>query len=372
MQRTLLLLFGFFLSLIFLQAQKPLQALHEIRNSDTQPWEIYAVLLYTYTGADSLETMQQNTLNQLSGTLQPNFLETSVFDAQNRKTSRTFAMMESPEWKDQRRYLYTYNSEGLLSSTLIQNSHAGIWVDAGRQDNEYDLNQRKVRTRFYSITDSGNWKQSYAEFFTYDGAGNLIKRLETFTDTLGNIIDSSIRESYTYTLFNKVQTRLIEFKNSSGWEIREKYEYSYTLGGMPNAVRKQIDRYSYQVWEDEYKILYTYNQNGSLHQEMYFHLEASPLSGVQQRRTYFYTLSSEETAPEKVLTVYPNPAAELVQIDGITGNATLLLSDLYGRTFQAPLQNGRADISALAAGMYIVRIQQKEQSYNGGKLIIAR
>lgn len=371
MQRTLLLLGHFFLSLILLQAQKPVQALYETRYSDTQPWEIHAVRLYTYTAADSLETMQQNTLNQLNGILEPNFRETSAFDAQNRKTSRTVLYMHAPDWENYYRTLYTYNSEGLLSSTLRQNSHAGIWVDGGRQDHEYDLNQRKVSTRFYSINDSGNWKQSSAEFFTYDAAGNPIKRFETFTDTLGNIIDSSIRESYTYTLFNKVQTRLIEFKNSGSWEVREKYEYSYTLGGMPNTVWKQADLNNDLMLDDEYTLQYTYNADGSLHQETWIRGEESPVGG-EQRFTYFYTLSNEETAPEKALTIYPNPAAELLQIDGITGNATLLLSDLYGRTFQAPLQNGRADISALAAGIYIVRIQQKEQTSNGGKLIIAR
>ncbi len=104
------------------------------------------------------------------------------------------------------------------------------------------------------------------------------------------------------------------------------------------------------------------------------------LSQAQQRRYSAASgadclayLSADEASPtQDLLQLYPNPAAELVQIDGITDNATLLLSDLYGRTFQLPLQNGRADISALAAGMYVVRIQQKEQVYNGGKLIIAR
>ena len=136
-------------------------------------------------------------------------------------------------------------------------------------------------------------------------------------------------------------------------------------------VRKQADLNSDLILEDEYTIHYTYNANGSLHQETRVYSTDSPVGG-EQRLTYFYNLSNEEEAPEKVLTVYPNPATELVQVDGITGNATLLLSDLYGRTFQFSLQNGRADVSTLAAGMYIVRIQQKEQSYNGGKLIIAR
>ncbi|MBL0911569.1 MAG: T9SS type A sorting domain-containing protein [Bacteroidia bacterium] len=372
MQRTLLLLFGFYLSLMFSQAQKPVQALLEDRNSDTQPWEIYSLLLYTYTGADSLETLQQNSRDGLSGALRPSFLETSVFDAQNRKTSWTFSMMETPEWKDQRRNLYTYNSDGLLSSRLLQYNYTGTWEDRFRYDYEYDQNQQKIRTRIF-FNDSGNWKASYTELFHYDGFGNLINCIKADTDSLGTVTDSTFREFYTYTLFNKIQTRLIEFKGGpGGWIPQEKYSYTYNLGGSLNTLLKQVDMYGDQVLDDEYKVLYTYNPDGNPHQETYFHLEASPLSGMQQRLTYFYTLSNEESGPQKTLTVYPNPAAELVQADGITGNGTLLLSDLYGHTFQLSLQNGRADISALAAGMYIARIQQKEQTYNGGKLIIAR
>lgn len=370
MQRTLLLLFGFFLSLIFLQAQKPVQALYETRGSDTGPWNNAGLLEYTYTPADSLETALLHSVDPLTGMFQPQGKDTYTFDSQNRKTSWTYSSMQQNNWVDLHRELYTYNANGLVSNMYYQSYIAGSWSEGLRHDYQYDQNQQKVYTRKYTYT-AGNWMENASEFFIYDGAGNLIKRVDTYTDTLGNIIDSSFRESYTYTLQNKIQTRLIESKSSGGWTAYEKYEYSYTPGDILSMVRKQADLNSDLILEDEYTIHYTYNANGSLHQETRVYSTDSPVGG-EQRLTYFYNLSNEEEAPEKVLTVYPNPATELVQVDGITGNATLLLSDLYGRTFQFSLQNGRADVSTLAAGMYIVRIQQKEQSYNGGKLIIAR
>jgi hypothetical protein len=68
------------------------------------------------------------------------------------------------------------------------------------------------------------------------------------------------------------------------------------------------------------------------------------------------------------LNIYPNPATDIVTIDGINANETVIITDLSGRIVgrALPLHNGwqTINVSGLPSGVYLVRVGN-----NIGKLV---
>ena len=84
---------------------------------------------------------------------------------------------------------------------------------------------------------------------------------------------------------------------------------------------------------------------------------------------YCPTVGLSETVFDGSLSIYPNPAEDLLVINWTEENGQLQLVDMMGNTvISAPLEKGSIfmDISAVSAGVYLVLVNGKQRE----KLII--
>ncbi len=92
---------------------------------------------------------------------------------------------------------------------------------------------------------------------------------------------------------------------------------------------------------------------------------------VDNNITYCITVSENELNSDEFL-VYPNPASSLITISG-SGSATVGIYDVTGREVLTILLNNEktlADVSALSAGVYVLRFGQSNSSAAGRLLIV--
>ncbi len=84
--------------------------------------------------------------------------------------------------------------------------------------------------------------------------------------------------------------------------------------------------------------------------------------GIPNFEAAFITLSENEIERPATIQIFPNPAKAFIQINlpVETQNATITLGNLLGKTikmYATTTNSQRVDVSALAAGMYVLRIE---------------
>lgn len=66
---------------------------------------------------------------------------------------------------------------------------------------------------------------------------------------------------------------------------------------------------------------------------------------------------AEASAPVKVA-IYPNPVTDVLNVSGIDKNAKVQLYDVAGRAIDLKVVNGKADVSSLSKGNYILQVER--------------
>lgn len=93
--------------------------------------------------------------------------------------------------------------------------------------------------------------------------------------------------------------------------------------------------------------------------EYYAVVTANGCSSAPSNKIQF-VITSDFASQQKTLSVYPNPAQDILYISGAEGKAELSLYDMMGKQVLATSINGdnTIDIANLATGMYTLKIQQ--------------
>lgn len=87
------------------------------------------------------------------------------------------------------------------------------------------------------------------------------------------------------------------------------------------------------------------------------------------------TVSVKESMQKTNVLIYPNPAKDFIQIEGITQNAKYAIMDFAGKIiFEGNMQNvsETIDVSALANGIYFLQITENGNRIANQKMIIGR
>lgn len=70
------------------------------------------------------------------------------------------------------------------------------------------------------------------------------------------------------------------------------------------------------------------------------------------------TLIGEEELSAQTIEIYPNPATDFIQISGIQGSKSYSIGNLNGAVVQTGITSGNIDMSALPAGLYLVKLDE--------------
>lgn len=283
---------------------------------------------------------------------------------------------------------YTYDNEHHLLTRTNYNNFGGSFELGGVYHFEYD-DQGRLATRWLNFANT-----RYDEMlYTYDAQGRLEQTLYKVCDYPSPTLLDYERCDYTYGSDGHLSLIVVNNASSSGsWSPVTRKNYSYTSDGnlheyyatTPSGATVMERRvYEYcdlplsqtQIHHDfEREKPLTY-ENTNLYHTMHLYM-ADQQDVLQYVCDYIYEytdnngnrvtgnpLSSIDQAQSLNLSLYPNPATTSITVEGLEGDRTLYLYSLDGRlSFMQRLagHNATIDVSSLARGTYVVRIDGQQ------------
>jgi len=266
-------------------------------------------------------------------------------------------------WEDFARTLYYYDSADNDTLELEQRFiSSNNWRDNWKTKFIYDENNKKIFEQQWGY----DWY--WDEWFDYSKTttsyyitNGLVEEVftERYDDTKAGWYDLA-RTDYYYTVDN-----LLDYKEEHDLENSNnslKYEYTYN----ENNDETSFFLYSYNgsSWTLFYKVFDTYDTNGN--QTSYY---SQTLDGTWKnmlKEEYIwnqFTSSGIETVNDDFISIYPNPASNLLNVN--TNNKVFTnveIVNIAGKTVRKEIisnSNCQIDISNLSSGIYFITISDK-------------
>lgn len=229
---------------------------------------------------------------------------------------------------------YVYNEQGLLTTkteTMEDFFNPGYFDTTGRVDYTYDADGHLLRTAYYYVS----YGQDYfaeADEFAYDEAGNVIKD-DVVTES-GNVMNRSV---YLYD----------EAVSNDDLLLPRTIEYQ-----IPNIDGNPSQRVAEEYW--------TRNDNDG---------ELTLIT------TYIYNYEPMATVglgqlPQPTFAAYYDAQSAMLCITG-NGDARVRVKGTNGQTlFTTTAKQGRADLSSLEAGVYVVSVSRPGQQSAHQKIVV--
>jgi hypothetical protein len=368
---------------------------------------ILAILSFTVNGQTKLESSVEEYFDGVSweksyGTdyeydnnknllAETNFQWTISGWSENSKTTYTYnsinkvsEQIESDwdgisQFEETQKTTYTYNSEGKVSQTMIQYWNGSQWENSEKED--YTYTNSRISMVEFSEFDGSQWESDTRFTTTYTGTNLSKVSLELY---FGPQWEEVMRIMVTHNASNKiVSTKLEEFDGSTWTEFEL---INYDLDANFNRL-KETDIYDGLI---ESKTEYTYDLSAQLSSFAHPFKEASPLEYFVEefphvnkvltetyfdydtqtsaftpgdRTTYNYNsqivLGVEKAKEIQAINLYPNPANDFIQINGITKPENVTVYTVLGvKVFDAVIkENEKLDVQGLNNGLYLLKFE---------------
>lgn len=309
------------------------------------------------------------------------FIQSFGYDAQNRVTSRNSVVKNDGDVVMVMNRTYSYDANGRLNparglDTIFQGS-VGIGL-VGVDSFVYDANGR-MSERIFAREISGMYMISSRMLYTYNANGKLIETLVQDYNSSGMSWEDNERFTYTWDGNNMV-VQLKENYNDPMWENSEVDSFFYTGTKITKIVSYQDNSGS---WDEGSMELITYNGDKFATLEEYTWDGSDMVADVKtvfnytgdnftSAYIYAWTGSDWEADYSQRITVvgsngiaskskvnfsiYPNPANDKMTINGLSGNYSLEVFDMNGSKVNAKQIGEQVDVSALTPGVYMLKI----------------
>lgn len=330
---------------------------------------------------------------------QDNTRESFVYDNNGYLTNDLTQMWDIPSttWKNSSQSNYTNNPDGTVQQIVTQTWDAGLslWDDATRTTFTYNAS-KKVLTMTSELWLTAFWQNFSKNTYTYDVSGYLTNTLFQNWDLLSsswkNFNQSnysnnpdgtasqvtiqlwdgvsswtnSQRYTYTYNTSKKVLTKLTEMWISGNWQNSTMETNSYDINGyLINELTQSWDQLS-STWKNQSQNNYSNNPDGTTHQEISQTWDGVSAWINNERMTYTYgtVTGYADLSEDSDLTIYPNPAHEIITIHANISTPGLgyVISDFSGREILSGRLNGETttlNINQLANGVYYFHVGER-------------
>jgi hypothetical protein len=188
---------------------------------------------------------------------------------------------------DTTRHVYSFNSNGKVTSDVTQLLVGDLWVNAWRISNTYDASNDML-SELYEEWSNGQWVILFRHICTYDANGNMLSYLtETWTnsqwvnwqrytytyDANGNTLSELqedwengqwvnwFRSTYTYDASGNPLSYLNEYWENGQWVNNFRKTFTYDANG--NMLTEFEEVCQYDQWVNCYRSTYTYDANGN-------------------------------------------------------------------------------------------------------------
>jgi hypothetical protein len=356
---------GLFLCLILslnLSAQK--LSTVEIDTISAGNWVKYSLITYTYDGSGFLT----NQLTQTWDAINLKYVDVtrSIYlnNPDGTADSMKLQSWSGSSWTNLSRTKYTYNGSKKVLTSLTQFFLLSAWQNSSRVTNSYDGSG--FLTNSLTETWLVSWQNSSRTKYTNNPDGTVNR--DTTQVWIGSAWNNSTRSTFLYNASKKVQRDISDTFVASNWQPDTKDTSEYDINGFLIKIVSTLWNGS-TAWINDTQANFTNNTDGTPSVVIDQKWDGVSTWINKERLTFTYIPATPvpELKSEEILTLYPNPAGDQITIKGnlsIQGSGYSITDQTGKLVLKGKLinQNGTIDISALANGIYFLRIGEKSQN----------
>jgi hypothetical protein len=270
----------------------------------------------------------------------------------------------SSDWVNEERLTFTYNTSKKVLTTTAETWAATDWQNFFKQTNTYD------GSGFLTNTLSQNWNEVSSEWdnnlqYNYtnnpDGTANQV--ILQVWDDLASEWNDSQRSSYTYNTSKEVLTTVTEMWTGASWINFSRHTNTYdTYGYLTHELSETWDFLS-SSWKNSSQSTYTNNGDGTPNVRITqsWDLTNVWINSVRETYTYIPSTAILQVTDKNSLTIYPNPAHDIITIKANEGTAgsTYSITDQNGKLILTGILSNESttvDISRLSNGLYFLHL----------------
>lgn len=272
---------------------------------------------------------------------------------------------ENQPWKENSKTEYNYDSSGNVTEVLIY-SWDGQWIAISKAEYSYNANGNVILFQNFSrYADEDPWEKGLLHEYSYNDNGKLASFQRSSWDDGTEKYIGVLKESYTYDSENNLHEYFYSvYDESSGtWDNQSKsgYECNGSISVLNTLFPPGNESYYNQFFEST-----------PATQTNYIYEDGTPVPYIL--RNYYYSKRTNVGVPDfslNNLVIFPNPVSDVLHFRPSTSKTdfTIAIYNLNGKKLmEYPDLNGNTtielNVSALAAGVYLCRIQNGSKSYN--------
>lgn len=160
-----------------------------------------------------------------------------TYDTQNNLVTVSIQTWESNEWGDHIRYTYAYNERNLVSELCQQYWANNEWNNIDRTTYAYG-EQNNLRSELYQTWESNKWNDQSKSTCTYDEQNNLSAKLTQ--NQINSYWVNAKKYTYTYDERCNMLTEMHQIWEESSWKNSITYIHTYDEWSNPLTYLVQL------------------------------------------------------------------------------------------------------------------------------------
>jgi hypothetical protein len=314
---------------------------------------------------------------QFDGVMWQDFMRmNNTFNEEGLRSQVLLEIYDGAVWVDYLQVMYTYNADEQVINSDMQIYSGGTWLNNAQQ--EFIYTEGRLTELYINIWDGFVWQNNTKNVYSY-GPGGILEYITTYLWD-GAYWDSDYRQIYYYDADDRLSEKLNQ-DYGMGWFNTDRLLYMYDSDGFNEQVTRQtwdginfndVDRWLIEphaatMWPGEI-----------IEQEW---------DGVAWEYYYRYTCSYEdyddgtvaveEEPTSYAMTIFPNPAHDVVKItlrSKYNSDGFIQLFDLSGQvvaTANVVVQEGQnlffihLGELGVAQGQYILHLRTDHKIFKG-------
>ncbi len=319
------------------------------------------------------------------------------------------------EWRDNLLSTYTYNKYGEKTSALKQyrDTIKNVWVNINQE--LFTFNDQFLTNSLYqewkSISDSNQWVNSAQSLYKTDAKGNIESELTqlyhtddslfydmdslAYTyDILNNITSKTLYRqqynylfetltwvydtlwTYTYSKSGKILNFIRQYYEDTTWTNLKQKLYTYDDDGNLSSEKEQVWNTTDGIWNNSTAYMAVYDKNGNITSDT---LQTYSVSGSNpilnaEIQDYYRTSTGTTTDPSNpsknsiantdLISIYPNPADNILSISGLNGNTSYSIVDITGKLQSSgTITENHVYVGNLKSGIYVIKLTGGQGTY---------
>ena len=336
-------------------AQGLVEEIYRSRYQDDGTWELFEKQVLTY------DTDSHLVLSLVYDMENGNWVELAkqTWDYEGGLLQTyTFYYHNEGEWTPAHKTEYVYNTEGLcIEETESLWTSQEFWRPDSRIVYQYDAQQHCIEKAEYIAWYDEGWAGQKKYSYEYDATGNLITEIYYTYQSDTQEWEHRTKAEYQYDADHNCTDYYMYYMyfSSEDWDLEETYHLTY---GSETVEEVSGLALFWELFELEIPIhtrvnQYTLDEDGDLY-ALDFH--------------YSSTVGVEEQS-DSDLKLWPNPASQIVHIDGIDVNEVQIYNTL-GQLVKTVRKSNEVSFEDLQQSVYLLRITDAEGLNHAARIIV--